>query len=55
MHESIYNLVPVEKHVPVKPPMYRSPSSMKDQDVAGSTFGMQNLLLIDIIIYIHNT
>jgi hypothetical protein len=29
--------------VPVKPPMYRSPSSMKDQEVAGSTFGMKNL------------
>jgi hypothetical protein len=37
--ESIYNLVPVEVEVPVKPPLYRSRHDPKLADIAGSTIG----------------
>ena len=37
--ESIYNLVPVDVEVPVKPPMYRSRHDPKNSDIAGSTIG----------------
>lgn len=37
--ETVYNLVPEQVEVPVKPPMYRSRHDPKSMALAGSTLG----------------